>query len=278
MISFEETTRTIDINGVPLHFNEAGSGPAFVAFHGGGPGANGWDNGKWNIDALSRDHHVMLVDLPGYGASPNVDALEGETQDAMYARIIGAFLDAKGIERANLYGTSMSGGPVLRFAHDHPERIAKLVLKSPAGMGANILSTSPPDGIVALNTFRQEPTRENMERMMRLFVPKPGLLTEAMIEARFQSALGASAMPPPRTRSGGNSDIRSLLTSLAMPVLVLWAHQDHMVPIDGALTALALIPNVQIHLWGNGSGHFIEYEHPDEWQDVVHAFLIASNK
>jgi pimeloyl-ACP methyl ester carboxylesterase len=199
MVTFAESTRTIEVQGRTVHYNEAGEGPAFLGFHGGGPGANGWDNTKWNIDALSQSHRVLLVDLPGYGGSTPMEALEGETQDAMYARFLLAFLDAVGIDQAALYGTSMSGAPVVRFAHQHPERVTKLIMKSPGtvGFGHNLLSTSPPDGIMALGVFRDDPTRENMARMMHLFVPKPGLVTEEMIDARYQSALKALAMPQP---------------------------------------------------------------------------------
>jgi 4,5:9,10-diseco-3-hydroxy-5,9,17-trioxoandrosta-1(10),2-diene-4-oate hydrolase len=273
MLTFEETTRTIDLDGVQVHYNEAGTGPALLCFHGGGPGANAWDNTKWNIDALSRDFRVILMDLPGYGASHNIDALEGEAHDEMYTRIMLRFMDALGIDRAHFYGTSMSGGPVLTLAHAHPERVLKLVLKSPAGMGPNLFATTPPDGIVALGNFAAEPTRENMLRMMQLFVPGPGLLTDDMVDRRFASAMAARQMAPPRVRPGAMSDIRSKLSSLQMPVLVLWAHQDHMVPIDGMLTALAEIPQVRIHLWGGGSGHFIEFEHPDEFNELMAVFL-----
>ena len=46
--------RFVAVNDVELHFNEAGSGPALLCFHGGGPGANAWDNTRFNFETLAE--------------------------------------------------------------------------------------------------------------------------------------------------------------------------------------------------------------------------------
>jgi pimeloyl-ACP methyl ester carboxylesterase len=71
-----------------------------------------------------------------------------------------------------------------------------------------------------------------------------------------------------------NSDLRAEIGRLRAPVLVVWGHQDRMVPMEGSLNALASIPNVRIHLWGGGTGHFVEYEHADEFNSLVIDFLL----
>lgn len=272
MIGFEETAREVVVDGGLIHYNEAGQGPVLLCFHGGGPGANAWDNTKWNIEALSTQFRVILMDLPGYGRSQPVEPLEGESLEATYARAIGAFMDALAIEKANFYGTSMSAGIVVYFAAEHPERVIRLVLKTPAA-GPSILSATPPDGIEALYDFRDAPTREKMDRIMRLFVPKPGLLSQEMIDARYASAELARKHPRPKRQLGPYEDMLPLLRRLTMPVLVLWGHQDRMVPLDHALLALAVIPDVQVHIWGGGTGHFIEFEHPEDFNQQVLWFL-----
>ena len=78
MTTFDSTSRYADVAGGRLHYNEAGSGPALLTFHGGGPGANGWDNCKWNLDYLSKSFRVVLVDLPGYGYAKVSQKLRGE--------------------------------------------------------------------------------------------------------------------------------------------------------------------------------------------------------
>jgi len=72
-----------------------------------------------------------------------------------------------------------------------------------------------------------------------------------------------------------NSDLLPLIGRLKAPVLAVWGHQDRMVPWEGALSALALIPDVRIHIWGGGTGHFVEYEKPEEFNRLVTGFLTA---
>ncbi|MDP3174146.1 MAG: alpha/beta fold hydrolase [Phenylobacterium sp.] len=273
MLDFESTSRRCEIEGATILYNEAGDGPPLLCFHGGGAGANAWDNTKWNIDVLSKSFRVLLINLPGYGGSSHLEALPGETQEALFVRAICAVMDKLGIERANFYGTSMSAAAVIYLANKFPVRVFKVVLKSPAA-GRTFLTVTPADGIEALNAFKEEPSREKMVRIMRLFVPNNDLLTEDMIELRYKSAMDARAMPQPRQQHAGNVDIRPVMEGLTVPVLLLWGHQDRMVPLDGALSALSMIPDIRVHIWGGGVGHFIEFERPAEFNRVVTDFLL----
>jgi pimeloyl-ACP methyl ester carboxylesterase len=82
--------------------------------------------------ALKRSRHrVIAYDARGHGHSdpaPSPDAYE-------YADLVAdlaAVLDERGIERAVLAGASMGAHTLLRFALEHPERAAALVVITPA--------------------------------------------------------------------------------------------------------------------------------------------------
>lgn len=70
-----------------------------------------------------------------------------------------------------------------------------------------------------------------------------------------------------------NSNLQPIIGKLQAPAPVVWGHHDRVVQWEGALSALAGIPDVRIHIWGGGTGHFVEYEKPEEFNRLVLGFL-----
>ena len=74
MTTTNVTERSITVAGKPIFVAEAGSGPAAVMLHGGGPGASGISNYSRNIDALAQQFRVVVPDLPGcFSAGDTID-------------------------------------------------------------------------------------------------------------------------------------------------------------------------------------------------------------
>jgi len=267
----EETDRFIEVDGIRLHYNEAGDGPALICSHGGGPGANAWDNTKWCFDALAAHFRVFLMDLPGFGESQKNVSRQGVPMDVFCARLQHDFLDALGIERTHLYGSSAFSAAALRFGIDYPDRVGKIVIQAYApGHDAG-----PTEGLKSLGAFAADPTFENMEKVVSLFTPRPELRSREVVEARFRAALIPGHLESRNEMSArSNSDLTEEVRKLAAEVLVTWGNHDGMIPIDGALAALEHIPNVRAHLWGGNSGHFVAYEYADEFARLVIDFLL----
>lgn len=79
--------------------------------------------------ALERSgHRVVAYDARGHGAS---EAAREYSYDAL-AYDLARVMDDHGIERAVLAGASMGAHTIARFALDHPERAAGIVLITPA--------------------------------------------------------------------------------------------------------------------------------------------------
>jgi 4,5:9,10-diseco-3-hydroxy-5,9,17-trioxoandrosta-1(10),2-diene-4-oate hydrolase len=267
----EATDHFIEVNGLNLHYNEAGQGPVLICTHGGGPGANAWDNTKWALPYLAEHFRTILLDMPGFGESQKQVSREGVPMDLFCATLQRAFMDKLGIDQAHLYGSSAFSGASLRFGIEFPDRVGRIVIQAySAGK-----HSGESEGLKSLATFAQNPVRENMELMMHHFTPREELRPREIVDARFKMALVPGHLESRREFSGRSNDpnLADLLPKLKTPVLVTWGHMDGMIPVQEIWDDLERIPNVRVHVWGGRTGHFVAYEHPEEFATLLTGFL-----
>jgi 3-oxoadipate enol-lactonase len=109
-----------------LSADEAGEGTPVVLLHGLTATRRYVVMGSKNLER--GGHRVIAYDARGHGRSAPADAYGyGEL-----AADLLAVLDARGIDRAVLAGASMGAHTLVRFALEHPERAAALVIITPA--------------------------------------------------------------------------------------------------------------------------------------------------
>jgi len=119
----------IDADGVTLAGEEAGDGAVVVLLHGLTATRRYVVMGS---RALERGgHRVIAYDARAHGQSDPAN----DPEEYGYARLsddLLAVLDDRGIERAVLAGASMGAHTLTAFALAHPERVAGLVIMTPA--------------------------------------------------------------------------------------------------------------------------------------------------
>jgi pimeloyl-ACP methyl ester carboxylesterase len=120
---------TVERAGVTLAAEEAGDGVPVVLAHGLTATRRYVVMGS---RALERGgHRVVLYDARGHGRSSPAPAPDDYGYPTLAADLL-ALLDDRGIERAVLGGASMGAHTALRVALDHGDRVAGLVLATPA--------------------------------------------------------------------------------------------------------------------------------------------------
>jgi pimeloyl-ACP methyl ester carboxylesterase len=164
--------------GQQLAVEEAGAGPPIVGLHGLTATRRYVLMGSRLVERSGR--RVVVFDARGHGAS--APAPGGDYSYRALSADLEAVLDALAIERALLAGISMGAHTALRFALDHPQRVAGMLLVTPAfdpDVGAAKLAgwdalakglrEGGIDGFVtAFGLERLAPTwRETVERAMR---------------------------------------------------------------------------------------------------------------
>ena len=119
----------IDVDGVLLAGEEAGQGSPVVLLHGLTATRRYVVMGS---RALERDgHRVIAYDARAHGRSDGAR----DPEDYGYDRLAGDLLEVledRGVDRAVLAGASMGAHTIVKFALTHPERVAGLVIMTPA--------------------------------------------------------------------------------------------------------------------------------------------------
>ncbi len=109
-----------------LSVTEAGDGPPVVLLHGLTASHRYVVMGSRSLERAG--HRVIAYDARGHGASAPGDAYD---YPALTEDLLGV-LDGFGLERAVLAGASMGAHTAIRLALDAPERVAGLVVITPA--------------------------------------------------------------------------------------------------------------------------------------------------
>lgn len=115
---------TLDRDGVHIHYEVAGSGPALILTHGYSATGEMWDG---QIALLAKHFTVVTWDMRGHGRSdyPTSQALYSE--EATVADMA-ALLDAVGATDAIVGGLSLGGYMSLAFHRVHPDRTRALLI------------------------------------------------------------------------------------------------------------------------------------------------------
>jgi 2-hydroxy-6-oxonona-2,4-dienedioate hydrolase/4,5:9,10-diseco-3-hydroxy-5,9,17-trioxoandrosta-1(10),2-diene-4-oate hydrolase len=282
MTTTELTEQMVDAGGKEIFVSQVGRGAPVLLLHGGGPGASGRSNYSRNIDALAEHFHVIVPDLPGYGRSSK--GIDGSDPFGYLADTIRALLDALGIERASLVGNSYGGACALRLALDSPERVDRLVLMGPGGVGTT--RALPTKGLGSLLGYYagDGPSREKLETFIRTYLVADGAsVPDAVIDERYQASLDPEVIAnPPLRRPTGPSALRTLwrmdftrdkrLAALAVPTLVVWGTEDKVNRPSGGPMLAKTIPNCRLMEVKN-AGHWVQWEQPDRFNAAVIDFL-----
>lgn len=272
----------VDVGGKKIFVAEAGEGEPVLLLHGGGPGASGVSNYSRNIAALAAQYRVIVPDLPGYGqSSKGVDA---EDPFGYLADSIRGLMDQLGVQRAHLVGNSYGGACALRLALDTPDRVDRMVLMGPGGVGTTRALPTP--GLQALFGYYAGtgPSRLKLEKFIREYlVFNAAQIPDSVIDERFEASIDPEVVAaPPLRRPSGPLALRTLwrmdftrdrrLAHLPVPTLILWGAQDKVNRPSGGPELARRMPNCDLYLVAN-TGHWVQFERPELFNRTCADFL-----
>jgi pimeloyl-ACP methyl ester carboxylesterase len=173
--------------------------------------------------ALERSgHRVIAYDARGHGRSEPAEPYDYPS----LARDLERVLDERGIDRAVLAGASMGAHTLLRFALDHPERAAALVVITPAYEPAEF-----PGDLERWDALAEGFERGGVEGFVEAYGPITGPwaeTTEKVLRQRMSlhehpGAVAQALRQVPRSRPFESLDE---LGALRMPVTVVASRDE----------------------------------------------------
>jgi pimeloyl-ACP methyl ester carboxylesterase len=114
----------VEVNGMQMYYEVSGEGDPLIVLH--GAYMNIETMGEI-IPRLAETHRVYALEFQGHGRTTDID------RPITYPNLasdVAAFMDAVGIEKADVFGYSMGAAAGLRFAIDYPEKVDQLVTAS----------------------------------------------------------------------------------------------------------------------------------------------------
>jgi pimeloyl-ACP methyl ester carboxylesterase len=122
----EPVGERIEVNGMQMYYEVSGDGDPLIVLH--GAYMNIPSMGAI-IPRLAESHKVYALELQGHGRTTDID------RPITYPNLaddVAAFMDAVGLQKADVFGYSMGAAAGLQLAIRHPEKVNKLVAASAA--------------------------------------------------------------------------------------------------------------------------------------------------
>ncbi|HVZ91868.1 MAG TPA: alpha/beta hydrolase [Rhizomicrobium sp.] len=263
-------------DGARAHYRERGdrNAPALLLLHGSNASLFTWE--PWS-KRLSDQFLVVSVDLPGHGLTGAVP--NGDYSEEGMSKFVEEFADKIGLTRFSLAGNSMGGAVAARFAEQHPDRVASLILIDAGGLPFKSTSGEPIAfrlaRIPVLNQLLLHVTpRAIVTEGLNKAVVHKWVITDAMIDTYWDFARmdGTRAATLSRFSLPRDNYVAKHVKSLTMPTLILWGAQDRLIPVSVAHDWARAVPGSKLIIYPS-TGHIPMEEVAKQSSEDARAFL-----
>jgi len=255
----------VDVDGVPIHYIERGSGPAAAVLIHGFLGHT--YSFRYLIPELAKDRRVVAVDLKGSGYSSRPE--KGDYSLTEQARLVIRLMDKLGIDRASVVGHSLGGEVAMRLAANWPERVEKLVLA--ASVSGDRIPSLPVTPLIKPILWLIG--RLFGRRIFRRQFYDPSKATKEVLEAYRR---------PLRIKGTGHAVYQTLRdmrrekavesSRITAPVLILWASSERILPRWVLSRLRKRFPQAKV-VAIERAGHLLLEEQPEQANRAVKSFL-----
>jgi pimeloyl-ACP methyl ester carboxylesterase len=246
------------VAGCSVNVMRGGSGPPLLFLHGAG-GAGIW---LPFMDRLAGRYDVIVPDHPGFGRSDKPAWLDDMSDLAFFYL---DFMEALGLEKLHLMGSSLGGWLAAEIAMLGSSRLRTLTLVAAAGL--NI------PGVRQGDIFLWSPE----QRVRNLFVDQrladqrlAMALSEEQVDIALKNELATADLAwHPRFH---HPRVRKWIHRIAVPTLIVWGDSDKIFPVPYGEEYRRLIAGSRLVVVP-GCGHLPQVEKADAFVDLFIRFV-----
>lgn len=210
------------------------------------------------LEHLRRTRQAVALDLRGHGRSE--PPKDGDYTVAAMAGDVAAVADTLGLDQFVLVGHSMGGGAALVYAGAHPDRVAGLLLVDPIGDGKQITTA---DAKAFVGGFEANYDSASQKYWAEIAGP------DSAVQRRLLGDLRATPRETviPVLRSVMQFDPDPALARYHGPILSV------VTPYNDQAFSLHRLGKGFPHRVVSGTGHWIQLDKPDEFNQILDEFL-----
>ena len=250
------------VDGNILHYEIAGEGPPLVLLHGIGSNSRSW---RRQLEGLSGKFTVIAWDAPGYGRSSDPPDRPIKPSIRFYVDCLHSLVDSLQLKDISLLGHSAGGVVAQEFYRAYPDYVRALVLADTRNVASQ---AGLEDRLRSIRTMTSlQLAAERAPKLLRRSAPAELIREVESIMSEVRAAgyeFAAIAL--------AESDTRDVIRNLRVPTLLIWGSEDEITPVWDEVPGgveLKIIPD---------AGHLCYIEQPEQFNEIVSAFLTAERR
>lgn len=270
--------KVVEIRGVPIYFQDQGSGPPVVLLHGSFGNTRTWDG---VVAKLSSKYRLIRFDRPPYALSGSISD-DIAKSDLAPEDIVAGLLDHLNIEKTSLAGVSSGGTLAYYFAAKYPQRVDRMVLSNAPADPVGVTGQSMARKFMIwwnddVLKFR---TRFYWVATMDELFGDPKRASQALIDEYYDINRKVPERNLERlsvfTRAADQKRVHAMLGEIEVPTLLVWGSLDTALPpakveifegyMKKAPVSKIFMPDV---------GHYPPLEVPERFAEILDKFLSA---
>ncbi|HMV44104.1 MAG TPA: alpha/beta hydrolase [Leptospiraceae bacterium] len=256
----------IEIDGLKIHYREAGEGKCLVLIHAAGHSLEDFNS---IFDKLKTSYRVIAIDLPGHGKSDLFDPPTFANVITL-SKYIQEFSKQVVKEKAIYLGNSIGGFLSISLALASPELVKGLVLVNSGGFNE--------PGLIADNFTRLKGkewiTRIVWNTFPSLYIKVKNEFTKDILSRirnnktdnaiKTNASIWRSFLLP-------EHNLRERAKEIECPTFLIWGKRDPVIELKIGIQATQLIPDARLELLN--TGHLPFAEDPENFFTVLKSFL-----